>query len=87
LCHESVSYEGIRRPIEVLRAMDSPAADPGPRKAHHQKMLEQYFYDLYGVFMKKLSAFVLESSFSAPESVALQAMLQEMVKVKKLMSR
>ena len=87
LSHESLLYEGIRRPTEILRALDGPAAEPGgARKPHHDKLLEQYFYDLYGVFMKKLSAFVLEAAISTSETVKLQAMLQEMIKVKKLMT-
>src|SRR4051812_39216695 len=88
LSHESLLYEGIRRPAEVLRALDGPAAaSPGKaKKPHHDKLLEQYFYDLYGVFMKKLSSFVLESSVSASETLRLQAMLQEMIKIKKLIA-
>lgn len=88
LSHESLLYEGIRRPMEVLRALDGPAAEEGrSRKPHHDKLLEQYFYDLYGVFMKKLSAFVLEPSVTSLETVRLMAMLQEMIKIKKLLAR
>ncbi|MCX6715434.1 MAG: hypothetical protein NT077_00240 [Candidatus Taylorbacteria bacterium] len=87
LSHESLVYEGIRRPVEILRALDGPAADSvSPKKPHHNKVLERYFYDLYGVFMKKFSGFVLESTISIPETVRLQAMLQEMIKIKKLMA-
>ncbi|MFA6432671.1 MAG: hypothetical protein WCV82_02525 [Candidatus Paceibacterota bacterium] len=86
LTHESLSYEGIRRPVEVLRALDGPAADlTASRPAHQNKLLEQYFYDLYGVFMKRLSRFVLESEPLDSDTVTLQAMLQEMVKTKRLM--
>ena len=88
MSHESLSYEGIRRPAEVLRALEGPAAEEArSRKPHHDKLLEQYFYDLYGVFMKKLSAFILEPTISVYETVQLQAMLQEMIKVKKLIGR
>ena len=88
LSHESLMYEGIRRPVEVLRALDGPAADPkAPRLVHQDKLLEQYFYDLYGVFMKRLSQFVLESSPTDSETVTLQAMLQEMVKTKRLIGK
>mgnify|MGYP003393901732 CR=1 FL=1 len=84
---DSLLYAGIRRPVEVLRALDGPAADSAAaKKPHHDKLLEQYFYDLYGVFMKKFSAFVLESAVSTPETVQLQAMLQEMIKIKKLIA-
>ncbi len=85
LSHESMLYEGVRRPVEILRALDGARVDPEPKSPHQDKVLEQYFYDLYGVFMKKLSAFVLESDVRAPETLRLQAMLQEMIKIKKLM--
>ena len=85
LSHESLVYEGVERPIEILRAFDSPAAaSKASHPAHEGKVLERYFYDLYGVFMKRLSQFVLESEPSDIETVNLQAMLQEMIKVKKL---
>jgi hypothetical protein len=88
LSHESLMYDGIRRPAEILRALDGPAADPSlPKPPHQEKILEQYFYDLYGVFMKRLSSFVLESEPADLETVKLQAMLQEMIKVKKLMGK
>lgn len=86
LTRESLLYEGVRRPIEILRVLDGPVADPNaPRPVHEDKLLEQYFYDLYGVFMKRLSQFVLESDPADSEVVTMQAMLQEMIKVKKLM--
>lgn len=88
LSHESLVYEGIERPIEILRAFDSPAADSKvSHPAHESKILERYFYDIYGVFMKRLSQFVLESKPSDVETLDLQAMLQEMIKVKKLQLR
>ena len=71
-----------------MRALDSPATDRhAPQPPHEQKLLEQYFYDLYGVFMKKLSDFVLAPEAVDFETVKLQAMLQELIKVKKLMGR
>jgi hypothetical protein len=80
-------YEGLRRPVEALRAMDGPGARKGDRRTRESKLLEQYFYDLYGVFMKKLSGFVLEAGPADAEAVKLQALLQEMIKVKRLMVR
>lgn len=85
LTHEELLYEGVHRPVEVLRALDSPANDrKQSAPPYEHKILEQYFYDLYGVFMKKLSSFVLDHSISDNETVKLQAMLQEMVKIKRL---
>lgn len=82
-----VSYEGIRRPVELLRALDGPAADRGRRKPHEREILSQYFYDLYSVFMKKMSAFVLSDAPTPTETVTLQAMLQEMLRVKNLIAK
>lgn len=85
LTHESLMYDGIVQPIEILRALDGPSRDPKkPNPPHEDKILERYFYDLYGVFMKRLSQFVLEPQVEEGDTVKLQAMLQEMVKVKKL---
>jgi len=87
LTHGSLSYEGVERPAEVLRAFDSPArpsgTSPDPRE---EKLLERYFYDLYGVFMKKLSAFAMDTDTPAEDALKLQAMLQEMIKVKRLLA-
>ncbi len=89
LSHESLSYEGVRKPVEILRALDGPGGSAGDRKRqpHERQLLEQYFYDLYGVFMKRLSAFVLDAAAPDADAVRLQALLQEMVKVKKLIAR
>jgi len=87
LTHDSLVYEGIRRPSEILRAFDGPGAGSLSPKAGEDKILEQYFYDLYGVFMKRLSQFVLSADASDSETVKLQAMLQEMIKIKKLIGR
>jgi hypothetical protein len=90
LTHESLIYDGIKRPTEILRALDGPAADHSgawrPKKGE-DKILEQYFYDLYGVFMKRLSQFVLEPEAADGDTIKLQAMLQEMVKIKKLIGK
>lgn len=96
-------YEGLKRPIELLRVLDGPASkgkgtDPEAGDAEgeiendkeeivrRKYVLDQYFHDLYGIFMKKLSYFVVDSDVVSSETVKLQAMLQEMIKVKKLMS-
>lgn len=87
LTHDSLQYEGIKRPLEVLRVLDGPSSKGRrDRRTHEGKVLEQYFYDLYGVFMKKLSAYVLDPKVTDAESLKLQAILQEMIKVKRLMT-
>jgi hypothetical protein len=94
LSEATLVYEGLKRPVELLRVLDGPAAkdsaraddgDRDQRTEDERKVLEDYFHDLYGVFMKKLSFFVVESEPSSEETVKLQAMLQEMIKVKRLM--
>ncbi|MEK7641439.1 MAG: hypothetical protein AAB365_00430 [Patescibacteria group bacterium] len=91
LRHDSLIYEGIRRPEQLLRIMDGPASK-GPRDGGSQatytdadqKILEQYFTDIYTVFMKKLSNFVLESEARDDDTLKLQALLQELIKIKHL---
>ena len=87
LSSSSLNYEGIKRPIEVLRVLDGPAAKGGSREHSEQerKVLEEYFSDLHGIFMKKFSYFVVEAESSPTDTIKLQAMLQEMIKIKKLM--
>lgn len=87
LKHETVVYEGLKRPVEIAQIFDRPSgsryvkiSDP----AKH-KIIVEYFHDLYGIFMKKLSHFVVELEADPDESLKLQAMLQELIKVKKLM--
>ncbi|MDE2038296.1 MAG: hypothetical protein KGI69_03705 [Patescibacteria group bacterium] len=87
LSEVAVEYEGVRRPTEILRAMDGPAAGPEAEPACGRKILERYFYDIYGIFMKKLSHFVLDPGPGDQDTVKLQALLQEMIKVKRLIGK
>ncbi len=96
LYHDSLAYEGVSRPLELLRALDGPAAKgrasiakekkARPMGAEDARILERYFNDLYGIFQKKLSAFAISTGYSYPEGIKLQAILQELVKVKRLIS-
>lgn len=95
LQHESIIYEGIRRPTEIMRAFDRPGSDKtdklGSDKIHdlcdpgNRKILNDYWNDLYGLFMRKLSQFITEAEVKPDEEVKLQAILQELVKVKKML--
>jgi hypothetical protein len=89
LSHSSVSYEGVTRPIEIFKILDGPRYKSEDRQisAEEQKILGQYFQDLYGVFQKKLLFFVSESAYSPADALKLQAMLQELAKVKRLLGR
>jgi len=88
LRHEPIVYGGINRPTDILRVFDSPACEPGkvPTEKEHE-VLEQYFHDLYGIFMKKVSHLIVETDLNDVDTIKLQAMLQEMIKVKKLIVR
>jgi hypothetical protein len=88
LGHASVVYEGVTRPLEVFRVMDGPSSKGKGRQPCSDaelRVLETYFQDLYGVFIKKLSVFALATTPDPESALKLQAMLQEMIKVKKLM--
>jgi len=87
LAHESILYGGINRPTKILRIYDSPANTSLEYSGNeNDKMeLERYFADLYGVFMKKFSHFVVDRDIYEDDTLTLLAMLQEMVKVKKIL--
>ncbi len=92
LRHGTVVYEGIKRPAEVSRFMDGPAsrglrkahAAPSVYNEHEQQVISEYLQDLQRLFMKKFSQFMIEPELKPEEDVKLLALLQEMIKVKKL---
>jgi hypothetical protein len=84
ICHESIEYEGLRRPPEINRIFDRPKRLI--ESPENRKMIEQYFHDLYEVFIKKISQFIVEAEPLSKESVKLMAMLQELIKIKKLLA-
>ena len=95
LHHESIVYEGLKRPFELLRIMDGPISR-GNKKLKNEgkkviytdaefKVIKEYTQDLYSLFMKKLSQFMVDPNRKDDEDVKLQAMLQEMIKIKKLL--
>lgn len=92
LWHDSVVYEGVKRPPELSRFLDGPSSR-GRRKDdvvdvysdQESKVINEYLRDLQGLFMKKFSQFMIEAVQKPDEDVKLQALLQEMIKVKKLL--
>lgn len=94
LRHESIVYQGIARPSELLRIMDAPASRTVAKKGKisdvvytpaEQKVIQEYFQDLHRLFMKNFSQFIIETEPKSDEGVKLLAMLQEMIKIKKLL--
>lgn len=67
--------------------MDRRGASQVDLDPSEQQTLEGYFNDLYVVFMKKLSCFVTATDPDQDEGLKLQALLQEMVKVKRMCAR
>ena len=95
LLHDSIIYEGVRRPTELLRAMDGPSRRGTASYSNkqqvvytpdEQKIIHEYLIDLHQVFMKKFSQFMVQSDEHTDEGLTLLAMLQELIKVKKLVS-
>ena len=88
LRHESLIYEGIKFPAELLKILDGSNKNSReePKDQNEIKVIEEYFNDLYGVFIKKFSHFFVESEPVSADTLKLQAMLQEMIKLKKMIS-
>jgi hypothetical protein len=103
LRHDSVVYEGIRRPEIITHIFDRPSSRSAGKNSvtasqnlaeqeheiiaeKDQRVIEQYFQDLYGIFMKRFSHFVVESNLRPDDTVKLAAMLQEMIKIKGLLA-
>ena len=88
LRHDSIVYEGVHRPREILRAFDSPSSvTTKVPTTEEYEILTQYFQDIYSVFMKKLSYFMVEADPQPIDIAKIQALLQEMIKIKKLIAR
>ncbi len=71
-------FEGIRRPPAFFTVRDSGTVGRG-----NIIILEQYLDDIHQLFMKKLGDFI-DNNIDNAESLKLQALLQEMIKVKDL---
>ncbi len=96
LNHSSILYEGLNRPVEILRIFDGPQTRSQVKNENtiydrklaqdEQFILYDYFRDLHQVFLKKLSNFVIEDYSASDETIKLIAMLQEMIRVKRLIA-
>lgn len=88
LRHDSLGYEGVERPEIVSTICDRPGGTrpEDVNTPQKKRAVEQYFNDLYTIFMKRLTNFVAESKNNIAEEVRLQAMFQEMIKIKRLLN-
>ena len=80
LSDDLLYFEGISRPTRISIIKDSLDIS-----GDNLDILEKYFNDIYNLFLKKLSAFALVEGTTDEEALKLQALLQELIKVKSLL--
>lgn len=93
-----MSYGGIIRPVEVIRILDGPATKKSSNESEDSELkifglsdqeretLYRYYQDLCSVFLKKMSSYVCDDKEVVDDSVKLQAMLQEIIRIRRLRS-
>ena len=92
LSDDSLYFEGVSRPAEYYFFRDAPTSRHSPvdktdgRSTNDTVVLERYWNDVYNLFLRKLSLFAANTASSQEDSVKLQALLQELIKVKELLS-
>lgn len=77
LSDDYLYFEGIAKPSAYFTLRDG-----GEIKS--LAVLDQYFNDMYNLFLRKLTVFAGSTALQEEESVKLQALLQELIKVKTL---
>lgn len=85
LTHDDLYFEGIKRPLAAFAVRDAPH-DSASAAILSELItdLERYFNDVHQLFLKKLAEFSTNRFSSPEETLKLQALLQEIVKVKEL---
>ncbi len=81
LSDDYLYFEGLKKPSALFAIRDG---DPGDGRSI--EILEKYFNDIYNLFLRKLSSFASGETLMNEESTKLQALLQEMIKVKGLIA-
>lgn len=79
LTDDNLYFEGIRKPLVAYSVRETM-----PDSLEHIAILERYFSDIHALFMKKFAVFSGSGTVANEETVKLQALLQEMVKVRGL---
>src|SRR3954468_426116 len=80
LKHVYLYFEGIKRPLAAFAVRDAISTNSSEQISE----LERYFYEIHQLFLKKLSEFSTNQFTSPQDTLKLQALLQEIVKVKQL---
>jgi hypothetical protein len=80
---DQLYFEGVSRPSQlyVIRDQDSISDKDIEEKTD---VLEKYFNDIYNLFLRKLSSFAIFEYTNDEDAIKMQALLQELIKVKKL---
>lgn len=79
ISNDLLYFEGVNRPPIIFTIRDQ-----GFVSDDNIDILEKYFNDIYNLFLRKLSSFAMFEQTNEEESTKLQALLQELIKVKKL---
>lgn len=79
LSDDHLYFEGIKCPVEIYKIRDYKYIS-----RDSVDVLEKYFNDIHNLFLKKLSKFSTSENSTAEEITKMQALLQELVKVKGL---
>ncbi len=81
LSDDFLYFEGINRPAEFYCLRDG-----GQISDNNIDLLEKYFNDIYNLFLRKLSSFAMFENVDDENTIKLQALLQELIKVKKIIN-
>ena len=76
---DNLYFEGVNRPSQVYVVRDG-----GGLEDKDVDVLEKYFNDIYNLFLRKLSSFAMFEKTSDEEAAKMQALLQELIKVKRI---
>jgi hypothetical protein len=79
LSDDYLYFEGAARPEEYFLLRDGGAVSE-----ESVLQMERYFNDIYTLFLRKLALFASGSDANDEENLKLQALLQEMIKVRNL---
>jgi len=81
LSDDFLFFEEIKRPVKNYFIKDGP-----PLEQADMNILDRYLNDIYNLFLRKLSLYISNTNTDNEEIIKLQALLQEIIKVKKLIN-
>jgi hypothetical protein len=79
LSDDHLYFEGVSRPAEIYTVRDQHIYTQDSLD-----VLEKYFNDIYNLFLRKLTNFAMFEYSDEESTMKIQALLQELIKVKKL---